>query len=66
MSEHTAEAVNVAAEAYTEARQVIAEVLNDPEAKPGSLSAAAHEAEAARAGYEQAVHVYQAEAEAGA
>ena len=65
MSEHTAGAVNVAAEAYGEARQVIAGVLNDPEAKPGSLSTAAHQAEAARAEYEAAVHSYQAEAELG-
>jgi hypothetical protein len=39
--------------------------VNDPEARPGSLSSAAHKAEAARTAYELGAHEYQAEAGTG-
>jgi hypothetical protein len=64
MSEHAVEAVNTAAEAHNEARQAIAEVLNDPEAPRGALSSAAAQAEAARAEYDLALGEYEAEAKA--
>ncbi len=65
MSEGTVQAVNEAGERYGAARERIIEALNDPEAPAGSLSTAAHQAEAARSEYEAAVHEHQAELEAG-
>lgn len=65
MSENTVQAVNEAGERYGAARELIIEALNDPEAPPGALSTAAHQAEAARAEYEAAVHEHHAELEAG-
>ena len=66
MTEQTVQAVNDAAGWYNEARLSVAQTLSDPEAPGGALAVAAHQAEAARAGYEQAVHEHEAEAEAGA
>jgi outer membrane protein TolC len=62
MSEHAAEAVTVAAEAHNEARQCIAEVLNDLEAPRGAVSSAAAQVEATRAEYDLALAEYEAQA----